>query len=605
MRGRSYVESDQLALSTGNDSYSLSKVPRNIKPLRELIPYLKPYKKQLLFAFIALLISSSAVLTLGQGLNHVVDFGLASGRLNKLDEILALLLLLIVVLASATFARFYFISWVGERMVADIRKNIFQHILRLSPSFFETAKSGDLISRMNTDTSLLQTLVGSSVSVALRNFLLFIGGTIMLLITSMQLTMIVFCSVPVVIVPIIILGRFVKKLSKEAQSRISGIGSGLEETIYGIRTIQAFGREEAIEKSFAARVEDAFGTALKRITARSWMIAVVMTLVFSAVAIILWRGGHDMLSHVITGGQLTAFVFYAVLVAGAVGALSEVFGDLQQAAGAMERILELLAVEPEIKAPEKPRRMPFPGYGEIHFDRVSFFYPSRPQAAAIDHFELRVRSGEKVAIVGPSGAGKSTLFQLLLRFYDPQMGTLFVDNLNITEVDPHDLREKISYVPQEVMIFSTDAMANIRLARPEATDEEVMAAAEAAKAHEFLMELPQGYQTFLGEKGVRLSGGQRQRIGLARAALRNTPILLLDEATSALDSQSEKAIQTAFAQITQGRTTLIIAHRLSTIQHCNRIVVVDKGHIVEAGTHDDLLMKDGLYAKLSKLQLRA
>lgn len=604
MREPTYIEADQAALGNKNDSNGNGKAKRDLKPLRRILPYLFRYRKQMLWALVALIVAAAAVLTIGTGLKNVVDTGFATGNPAKLNQTLLLLFLVIAVMAAATYSRFYLVSWIGERVVADLRRDLFQHLLNLSPSFFESAKSGDLTSRMSADTSLLQVVVGSSISIALRNLLLLIGGTVMLLITSPKLTGLVFLVVPLVIVPIIFFGRRVRGHSKLSQEKLSDVSAGLEETIHGIRTIQAFGQEHLQQEYFTQRVENAFMASLERIGARALMIVIVITLVFGAIALILWLGGQDVIAGRMSAGQLSAFIFYSVLVAGAVGAVSEVMGDLQRASGATERIFELLAIEPDVKSPANPRQLPTPALGEIRFDMVSFFYPSRPQAPALDHFDLRVRSGEKVAIVGPSGAGKSTLFQLLLRFYDPQMGTIRIDGYDSREVDPRALRERIGFVPQDNVIFSTDAMTNIRLARQNASDAEVMAAAEAANAHEFIMALPNGYHTYLGEKGVRISGGQRQRIGIARAVLRNAPILLLDEATSALDSQNEKAVQDALAQLMQGRTTLIIAHRLSTIRNCDRIIVMDKGQIVETGTHDQLIAGGGLYAQLSKLQFR-
>ena len=610
------MESDQAAISSksgkkndsgntkngGKDGAKVTK--QDLGTLKSLIPLLKPYIKEMIFALLGLMVAASATLAVGTGVKGVIDTGFGKGNAELLNQTLVVLFIIITVMSAATFARFYYVSWVGERVVADLRRRIFRHLLQLSPSFYETAQSGDLISRMNVDTSLLQVVIGSSVSIAMRNLLLLIGGAVMMFISSPKLAIMVFFIVPLVIVPIILLGRSVKELSRITQEKIGDISSGLEETIHGFSTIQALTREDIISKNFNDKAEAAFKASLSRVSVRAWMIVAVLVLVFGSIAVIMWRGGHDVIGGFMTAGELSSFVFYAILVAGAAGAISEVFGDLQRAAGAIERITELLMVQSDIKILPKPLALPDPGYGKIFFDNVSFFYPSRPQSAAVDSVNLQIKQGEKIAIVGPSGAGKSTMFQLLLRFYDPVAGMIQVDGFNITEVHPRDLRRKIAYVPQDIVIFSQDVMANIRMGRPEATDEEVFAASTAASAHEFIEELPQKYKTFVGEKGVRLSGGQKQRIGIARAFLRNAPILLLDEATSALDSQNEKDIQKALAELILNRTTLIIAHRLSTVTHCDRIIVMDKGQIVETGNHEDLMNKQGLYAKLAKLQLR-
>ena len=606
------MESDQAAVASksgkrndsgkGKDGAKVTK--QDLGKLKSLMPLLKPYTKQMIFALLGLIVAAGATLSIGTGVKGLIDTGFGKGNAELLNQTLVILFLVITVMAAATFARFYYVSWVGERVVADLRRRIFRHLLQLSPSFYETAQSGDLISRMNTDTSLLQVVIGSSVSIAMRNVLLLIGGSVMMFISSPKLAVMVFFIVPLVIVPIILLGRSVKELSRITQEKIGDISSGLEETIHGITTIQALTREDIISKLFNEKAEAAFKASLSRVSVRAWMIVAVITLIFGSIAVIMWRGGHDVVTGLMTAGELSSFVFYAILVAGAAGAISEVFGDLQRAAGAIERISELLVIQSDIKILPKPLALPDPGYGKIFFDNVSFFYSSRPQSAAVDSVNLQIKQGEKIAIVGPSGAGKSTMFQLLLRFYDPLAGMIQVDGFNITEVHPRDLRRKIAYVPQDIVIFSQDIMTNIRMGRPEATDEEVLAASTAASAHEFIEELPQKYNTYVGEKGVRLSGGQKQRIGIARAFLRNAPILLLDEATSALDSQNEKDIQKALAELIQNRTTLIIAHRLSTVQHCDRIIVMDKGQIVETGTHDELMNKQGLYAKLAKIQLR-
>lgn len=603
------MEADQAAAAARqgkkNDSKDGKTPKQDLGKLKSLIPLLKSYTKQMIYALLGLVVAATATLSIGTGVKGLIDTGFGKGNADLLNQTLVILFLVIVVMSVASFARFYYVSWVGERVVADLRRKIFRHLLQLAPSYYETAQSGDLISRMNTDTSLLQVVIGSSVSVAMRNVLLLLGGAAMMFVSSPKLAVMAFFMVPLVIVPIILLGRSVRDLSRQTQDRIGDISSGLEETIHGISTIQALTREDIISKNFNERVESAFKTSISRVSVRAWMIVAVITLVFGSVAILMWRGGHDVVAGLMTAGELSSFVFYAILVAGAAGAISEVFGDLQRAAGAIERITELLLVTSDIKILPKPLALPDPGYGKIFFDNVSFFYPSRPQAAAVDSFNLQVKQGEKIAIVGPSGAGKSTLFQLLLRFYDPVAGSVQVDGFNITEVHPRDLRRKIGSVPQDITIFSQDIMSNIRMGRPDATDEEVFAASTAARAHDFIMEdMPQKYQTFVGEKGVRLSGGQKQRIGIARAFLRNAPILLLDEATSALDSQNEKDIQKALAELMQNRTVLIIAHRLSTVTNCDRIIVMDKGQIVEQGNHEELMNKQGLYSKLAKIQLK-
>jgi ATP-binding cassette subfamily B protein len=587
------------------DSKIAGEKKRDLRPLRNLLPYLAPYKKQIMWAGVALVVASGTVLGMGSALKSVVDKGFATGDANHLNQSLIFLLVLVAMLSVATFSRFSLVSWIGERVVADLRTKMYEHLLKLSPSYFEVTPVGDLVTRMNSDTTLLQAVVGSSLSVALRNILLFVGGMVMLLVTSPRMTGYIVFLVPVVIAPILIFGRRVRALSRKSQEKVAEVTAGLEETLYGIRTIQAFVSENFKMRDFAARVADAFNVAVDRIRARAWMTAAVITLVFGGISIVLWLGGRDVLAHRMTAGELSAFIFYAVVVAGAVGAVTEVLGDLQRASGATERIVELLAAQPEILPPSPSVPLPLPPRGELEFEHVSFFYPSRPQGPALDHFHLHVRPGEKIALVGPSGAGKSTVFQLLLRFYDPQAGGIRMDGVDIRAADPKMLRSLISFVPQDVAIFSTDALSNIRLARPEATEDEVKQAAMAANAHNFIMDLPQGYRTFLGEKGIRLSGGQRQRIGIARAALRHTPLLLLDEATSALDSQSERAVQEALANLMQNRTTLIIAHRLSTIRNCDRIIVMDHGLIIEEGTHEQLLEAQGLYARLSKLQFRA
>ncbi|CAO3353896.1 Efflux ABC transporter, permease/ATP-binding protein [Azospirillum melinis] len=575
---------------------------RDLGPLRRLVPFLLPYKWRILGAMVALTVAAGTVLGLGQGMRVLIDQGFAGGDTSLLDRSLLVLLAVIALMAASTYGRFYLVSWIGERVVADIRRAVYDHVLTLSPGFFETTKTGEILSRLTTDTTLLQVVVGSSASIALRNALLFLGGTGMLLITSPKLTGLVALVVPLVVAPIIFFGRRVRKLSRDSQDRIADIGSFVEETLAAIRTVQAYTHEAIDRTLFGKRVEEAFDVAIRRVRVRAVMTVIVIVLVFGAVGIILWIGGHDVVAGRITPGQLSAFVIYSVVVAGSVGAISEVIGDLQRAAGATERLFSLLSVESEIRAPAAPKPLPSPAAGALSFDAVRFHYPSRPDWAALEGFSLDVKPGERVALVGPSGAGKSTVFQLLLRYYDPQAGSVRLDGVDVRDADPVDVRRRLGLVAQDPVVFSANAWENIRYGRPDASDAEVRAAAEAAHALDFLDALPEGFGTFLGEKGVRLSGGQRQRLAIARAILRDPPVLLLDEATSALDAESERMVQDALDRLMHGRTTLIVAHRLATVLNADRIVVMDKGRVVETGTHGELVAQGGLYARLAALQ---
>jgi len=573
-----------------------------LKSLARVRTYLRPYRRQVAAAAVALLVAAGAVLAIGQGLKGVIDRGFGAGNAAELDRTLALMLVVIVVMAIATFTRYYFVSWIGERVTADLRRSVFDHLLRLPPGWFEVARTGDVISRLTNDTAMLETVIGSSASMAVRNLLLLIGGLVMLAITSTKLTLLVLAGVPFVVAPIILFGRRVKKLARASQDRIGDVGAYVDEALHEIRTVQAYGHEDSDRRHFRERVEAAFETARKRISQRASLVATVIMLVFGAIGIILWIGGHDVVAGRISAGQLSAFVFYAVIVAGAVGTISEVVGDLQRAAGATERLFELLAVVPEISAPVNPTPFPSPARGTVTFDDVTFRYPSRPDTPALDGFQLEVRAGENVALVGPSGAGKTTVFQLLLRFYDPQGGAVRIDGVDLRLADPKALRTRLAVVPQDPVIFATSVLENVRYGRPEATEAEVRAACEAAYATEFIAELPQGYESHLGERGVRLSGGQRQRLAIARAILADRPILLLDEATSALDAQSERVVQLALERLMARRTVLIIAHRLATVRHADRIVVMDRGRVVASGTHDELVALNPLYARLARLQ---
>ena len=573
----------------------------SVDVLRHIAGFLRPYRLRIVLALASLIVAAGAVLAIGQALRRVVDFGFSADS-TVLDQYFLALLGVVALLAVATYGRYYAVSSLGERVVADIRRKVYEHVVGLSPEFFESTRTGEILSRLTTDTTLIQSVVGSSASVALRNMMIFVGGSILLIVSSPKLTGLVFLIVLLVVLPIVFFGRRVRRLSRESQDRVADVGAFAGESLDAVQTIQAFGREDANRRRFGGIVEAAYTTALRQIKSRALLTGIIILFVFGAVDLVLWIGARDVISGAMTGGQLAAFVFYAVMVAGSVGSLSEVYGDFQRAAGATERLMELLGTSSRISAPESPVSLPRPARGAIRFDRVTFRYPARPGYRALASYSLSVSPGERLALVGPSGAGKTTVFQLLLRFYDPESGRVSIDGIDLRDARPEDVRQHIGLVPQDPVIFADDVWSNIRYGRPEATDREVRAAAEAAAATEFVERLPDGYGTFLGDRGTQLSGGQRQRISIARAILRNPTILLLDEATSALDAENERMVQRALETLMEGRTTLVIAHSLATVLKADRIIVMDAGDVVASGTHAELMAQGGLYARLAQLQ---
>ncbi|HBK56976.1 MAG TPA: ABC transporter ATP-binding protein [Xanthomonadales bacterium] len=575
---------------------------RSLAPLRALLPLIVPHRKLVAAWLGFLVLSSSATLSLPVAVRLMIDRGFGADNPGAVDLWFAGLFVVAMVLAVATAFRFYYVSLLGERVVADLRRTVYNHLLGLDMGFFERTRSGELVSRLSADTELLRSVIGSSVSVALRSLVTLTGSAVMVALTSPRLAALALIGIPLTVAPIVLFGRRVGRLSTVSQDRIADANARATETLGAVHTVQSYAREDHERGRFASAVADALLAAKRRIRTQALLTAVVIVLVFGAITLVLWVGAKDVVSGALSAGTLGQFVLYAVLGAGSVGALTEVWSEVQRAAGGMTRIGELLAERPGITAPSSPIVLPKPARGEIRFERVDFRYPSRADAPALVGFDLHVRPGETVALVGPSGAGKSTVLQLLLRFHDPQSGRILVDDLDLTALDPADLRSAIALVPQDPVLFGADALDNIRYGRLGASDEDVFAAARSAEAHDFLAELPDGYGTYLGERGARLSGGQKQRIAIARALLKNAPILLLDEATSALDAQSERAIQQALERLMKGRTTLVIAHRLATVLKADRIVVMDRGRIVDQGRHEQLIARGGLYADLARLQ---
>ncbi|MDB2414546.1 ABC transporter transmembrane domain-containing protein [Rickettsiales bacterium] len=586
--------------SSASDKLEVEKA--DIANLKALRSYLAPHKLYIFGAVFALLITSGSVLGIGKGLGYLIDNGLHGGNSSMLNHALITLLAITMLLAIGTFARYYLVTITGEKVVAHIRRDIYNHIISLSPEFFEKTKTGELLSRITTDTTLLQVVIGSSVSVALRNVILLIGALSLLVISSPKLAIIVLFMVPVVIVPIIFLGKKLRKLSRISQEKVAKLSSHVEETLYGIKTVQAFAREKLEKKHFANHVNESLDAAQKRTFLRAILTAIVILFVFSSIGFVLWVGGKSVMDGDMTAGTLSSFIFYAIVVAGATGAISEVVGDLQRAAGAAERLMELLSTKTKVPESKNPQNLPDIVKGEIEFKDVTFSYPSLKNSPSLKDINLKVYSGQNVALVGPSGAGKTTIFEILLRFYDIDKGSISIDGIPINNLRFSNLRDLFALVPQDPVIFSGTAYENILFGRPDATEEQIFEAAKAAAAYDFISNLPKGFSTYLGEKGVRLSGGQKQRIAIARAFLKDPKILLLDEATSALDAESEKLIQEAFERLMKNRTTLVIAHRLATIQKADKIIVLDEGKICEEGNHKDLIKKKGLYSRLAKLQ---
>jgi ATP-binding cassette, subfamily B, bacterial len=579
-----------------------SKGRAPLRPLLALAPYVARYRGRVVLALISLTVAAITTLVVPVAVRRMIDFGFSPKGIALINNHFIVMIAVVAILALASASRYYLVMTIGERIVADLRRDVFAHLMSLSPAFFDTARSGELISRLTADTTQIKSAVGASVSIALRNLLLFFGAVIMMVITSPRLSGLVLLAIPLIVLPLVAFGRWVRRLSRNAQDTLADATAYASELVGAIRTVQAYTGERLADRRFRSEVEQAYEAARTSTKARAVLTLIIIFIVFTSVIVILWIGSHDVLTGAITPGRLGQFVLYAAFAASGLGQLSEVWGEVSAASGAAERLFEILRVEPDIAAPAVPRALPRPSRGDVSFDNVSFAYPMRREVPAVERVSFAVRPGEKVAIVGPSGAGKSTLFHLLLRFYDPLSGTISFDGVPVRQADPREVRSQIALVPQDSVVFATSARENIRFGRPEASDAEVERAADLAHATEFIRRLPNGFEAQLGERGVTLSGGQRQRIAIARAILRDAPLLLLDEATSSLDAESETLVQTALEELMRHRTTLVIAHRLATVLSCDRILVMEQGRIVEQGTHVSLVAANGLYARLARLQ---
>lgn len=575
---------------------------KSLGPLRTLLPFLRPYRGTLAAALSALLIASGAMLALPIALRYLIDNGFIAQDAGTVNRYFGWFLVAALVFSAFAALRYYLVSWLGERVVADLRNAVYRRVIGMDPTFFEVTKTGEVLSRLTTDTTLVQSISGVGLSIALRSSINLLGGLVLLILTSPRLAAFTMIGIPVVILPVILVGRRIRKLSRQSQDRIADTSGLAGETLNAMQTVQAFTLEGLQVRRYAEAVKSSFITAVRRVRMYAWLTAVATSLIFVSITFILWLGSRAVLMGEMTGGQLGQFLMYAMVVGSSAAGLSSLWGEIQRAAGAMERLSELLSAQTAIRTPAEPERLPVRVKGRIRFENLEFRYPSRPDAIALDDFSLEARAGETLAIVGPSGAGKSTSFQLLLRFYEPESGRILIDETDISRLDPSDLRKQIGLVPQETVLFGESALENIRYGRPDASDDEVKQAAVLAAADEFIMALPEAYETFLGERGTRLSGGQRQRIAIARAILKDPPILLLDEATSSLDAESERLVQAALEGLMQNRTTLVIAHRLATVKKVDRIVVMNHGRIEALGTHEELIRDNGLYARLAELQ---